>query len=568
MLAWSQLRTALTVARALTAAPAFRHPPAAINGTYACEDQYTLGEVLKGELNFQGWVLSDMNAVHEGSRTFNAGTDQILGNVTYRVAGLYNSGNSLDLGFGSALVPFVENGTVSVDRVDDAAVRILSASYRFHWDDPARPTLTEDQRNVQRDHKVKIREIAAAGTVLLKNKNHALPLRKPFSLAVFGLDAGADPNGVNSVPAAFVNTYPANVTLPYGGGSANGTVAMGWGSGWVSFPYLITPLEALQARAREDNTWIQAVTDNYNNFSIDYLASQVNDACLVFINANSGEESIVVDGNYGDRQNLTAWWRGDSLVEQVAGQCNNTVVVTHAPSALLMPWADHENVTAIVWAGQPGQESGNALVDVLYGEVNPSGRLPYTIAKAQKDYSASVDYTPLIYQGSEYHINYTESHFVDYRHFQANDIEPLYPFGYGLSYTNFTYSGLSVNAASKRYRRTAKKTTHKTPYTEDLYDTAYTVSAKVKNTGKLDGHEVAQLYVKLSDEAEAPFKQFKGFERTYVKKGKSATVTFELRKRDIVYWSVKKQAWVLPKSFEVYVGASSADLKLNKKVTL
>ncbi len=216
----------------------------------------------------------------------------------------------------------------------------------------------------------------------------------------------------------------------------------------------------------------------------------------------------------------------------------------------------------------PGQESGNALADVLYGDVNPSGRLPYTIAKKQKDYSATVDYFNRTWVGHLQHIEYKERTQVDYRHFQANDIEPLYPFGFGLSYTNFTYSGLSVNAASKRYRRTAKKTTHNTPYTDDLYDTAYTVSVKVKNSGGVDGHEVAQLYVKLSDEAEAPFKQLKGFERTYIKSSKSATVTFELRKRDIIYWSVEKQEWVLPKSFEVYVGASSADLRLSHKVTL
>jgi hypothetical protein len=96
----------------------------------------------------------------------------------------------------------------------------------------------------------------------------------------------------------------------------------------------------------------------------------------------------------------------------------------------------------------------------------------------------------------------------------------------------------------------------------------YTVTTTVKNTGAVDGHEVAQLYVKLSDEAKAPFRQLKGFERAYIKAGKSATITFELRKRDIVFWNVSKQAWVLPKSFEVYVGASSEDLKLSKEVTV
>ncbi len=372
---------------------------------------------------------------------------------------------------------------------------------------------------------------------------------------MFGLDAGADPNGLN--------VYTA-------GASANGTVAMGWGSGFLKFPYLVTPLDALTARAREDSTWLQAVTNNYALEAIDSLAGYAyNAACLVFVNANSGEELEAVEDNAGDRNNLTAWSRGDELVRQVAGGCSNTIVIAHSPGALLMPWADHANVSGIVWGGLPGQESGNALVDVLYGRVNPSGRLAYTIAKAAADYPAAVDYGTSSWTGELYHINYTESMLVDYRHFQANDIAPLYAFGHGLSYTSFEYSSLTVGTPSMRYRRTTTSaSTKSTPYSDTLYETLYTVSAKVKNSGGVDGHEVAQLYVKLSDEAEAPFEQLKGFERTMIKNGKSATVTFELRKRDIVYWSVEKQQWVLPKSFKVYVGASSADLRLSHEVTL
>ncbi len=500
-------------------------------------------------------------ALNDTEKPFLAGTDQLMGYVEHRYLGV--EGITLDStdGLGRDLLPWIDNGTVSLARVDDAATRILANVYQFNLNDTNRPDSvtrfyafdTGDFRNVQADHRFKIREIAAAGTVLLKNDG-ILPLSKPKALGVFGADAGPNPRGVNS--ASF-------------GVAANGTVAMGYGSGWTEFPYLISPLEAINARARDENTWIQATTDNYALDTIDTIASQTyNDACLVFINSQSGEEVGCIENNCGDRNNLTAWQRGDDLVTQVAGNCSNTVVIAHSPGALLMPWADHENISAIVWAGLPGQESGNAIVDILYGEVNPSGRLPYTIAKEKDDYSATVEYFNRTWVGHLQHIEYKEKTHVDYRHFQANDIEPLYAFGYGLSYTNFTYSGLSVNAASKRYRRTAKKTTHKTPYTEDLYDTAYTVSAKVKNTGKLDGHEVAQLYVKLSDEAEAPFKQLKGFERTLIKKGKSATITFELRKRDIVYWSVKKQEWVLPKSFEIYVGPNSEESKLSKKITL
>ncbi len=530
----------------------------AINGTFACENQRLIGEILKGELDFRGWVISDFMALNSSAAPFVAGTDVILGAVVTHVPNTNQTIFQPGPGYGADLLPLVEDKTVSLARVDDAATRILSTWYHFDQtnNNQPEPVPSGGFRNVQAGPATiaKIREIGAAGTVLLKNDKHALPLNKPRALAVFGLDAASDPHGVNFYS---------------GGASANGTVAMGYGSGWTQFPYLVSPLEALQVRASKEETVVQWVTDNYDLPTIDTLASAgYNDACLVFVNSNAGEATTGIQGNIGDRNNLTAWSRGDSLIEQVAANCSNTIVVAHSPGALLMPWADHDNVTAIVWAGLPGQESGNALVDVLHGAVNPSGRLPYTLGKKRSDFSADVDYAAEGWKGQFYHINYTESHFVDYRHFQANDLEPLYPFGYGLSYTNFTYSGLKVSGASKHHRRTAKNTSHKTPYTEDLYDTAYTVSTKVKNTGKLDGHEVAQLYVRLSDEAEAPFKQLKGFERTHIKSSKSATVTFELRKRDIVYWSVEKQEWVLPKSFEVYVGANSADVKLSQKISL
>ncbi len=543
-------------------------PPASlrrpgINGTFACEDQHTLGDVLKGELNFQGWIISDYAASNSTANAFNAGMDTEMGGLTLRYPGT-NITNTSSPALGTALLPYVNDGTVSQARVDDAATRILSAWYHFGLNDSGRPEPVTNfygfstivaLRQLQANHKKKIREIGAAGTVLLKNDNKTLPLNKPAALAVFGLDAGADPLGVN---------------LGANGASANGTVAMGYGSGWTKFPYLVTPLDALTARAAEDNTWLQSVTDNYAIDTIDDLATlEYNSACLVFINSNSGEEISAIQDNLGDRNNLTAWSRGDALVEQVAGNCSNTVVIAHSPGALLMPWADHENISAIVWAGLPGQESGNALVDVLYGDVNPSGRLAYTLAKKRSDYPADVDYSTEDWTGEFVKIEYNETVYIDYRHFENKGIEPLYPFGHGLSYTSFEYSSLKVATASKRFRRTTGSTSSKsTPYSDSLYDALYTVTATVKNTGKLDGHEVAQLYVKLSDEAEVPVKQLKGFERPFIKAGKSATVTFELRKRDVAYWSTVKQEWVLPKGFEVYVGASSADLKLSKKVTL
>src|SRR5262245_49291405 len=140
---------------------------------------------------------------------------------------------------------------------------------------------------------------------------------------------------------------------------------MGWGSGTSQFSYLITPLEALQARARQDKTVFQWVIDDYNYPLITRTAQQAT-VCIAFINSDSGEGYITVEGFFGDRYNLSAWNNGDMLVTTVAANCRKTIVVVHSVGQINMEaWADHPNVTAIVWASLPGQESGNSLVDVI-----------------------------------------------------------------------------------------------------------------------------------------------------------------------------------------------------------
>ena len=168
------------------------------------------------------------------------------------------------------------------------------------------------------------------------------------------------------------------------------------------------------------------------------------DVAIVGINSDSGEDYIVVDGNEGDRNNLTAWHNGDSLVLAVAAVNNNTVVVVHSVGPLILEaWIDHPNVTAVLWAGLPGQESGNSLVDVLYGSYNPSGRLPFTIARNRSDYVADVIYIDTAVPATP-QINYTEGLNIDYRHFLSANITPRYEFGYGLSYTTFNFTNLQV----------------------------------------------------------------------------------------------------------------------------
>ena len=221
-------------------------------------------------------------------------------------------------------------------------------------------------------------------------------------------------------------------------------------------------------------------------------------------------------------------------IQAVADANENTVVVIHSTGPVLMPWIDHENIKAVVWPGLPGQETGNSLADVLFGDVNPSGRLPYTIAKKEEDYAAHV--TP------ESNIEYTEKLEVGYRHFDSSDIEPLFAFGHGLSYSTFEYGNIKVNTNH------GKK------------DVLATVTAFVKNTGDVDGAEVPQVYVSFPESAEEPPKVLRGFERVFIKSGKQTKVTFEFKEIDLSIWT-EESGWTVPEGeYTVHVGSSSRDI--------
>ena len=289
--------------------------------------------------------------------------------------------------------------------------------------------------DVRDDHASVIREIGRASTVLLKNKNGTLPLTGHEKwTAIIGEDAGSNAYGVNGCPDR---------------GCDNGTLAMGWGSGTADFPYLITPEEAIQNHILSQGSGVVfAVLDNAAFTQIQAQASQASVA-LVFANADSGEGYISVDGNEGDRNNLTLWKQGDDLIRNVSALCNNTIVVIHSTGPVLMAdWYSNDNVTAIIWAGLPGQESGNALVDVLYGAYNPSGKLPFTIGPTRASYGTDVLYEPNNCLGAPQQA-FSEGVFIDYRAFDRANITPTYEFGFGLSYTTFSYSNLvaaSTNA--------------------------------------------------------------------------------------------------------------------------
>jgi beta-glucosidase len=247
----------------------------------------------------------------------------------------------------------------------------------------------------------------------------------PKSIAIIGSDAGPNFSGPNA--CANGNTDK---------GCSQGTLAMGWGSGTANFPYLVDPLSAIAAwvRSQDPTVVVDYLLDDFNTKQASTLAAR-SELCMVFANADSGEGYITVDGNAGDRNNLTLWHGGDALIQATTSQCSNTIVILHTVGPVLMEsWIENPNITDVLYAGLPGQETGNALLDVLIGAVNPSGRLPYTIAKNANDYPAQVVYTNPTGEAI-IHIPYTEELEIDYRHFDAHSIQPRFEFGFGLSYT-------------------------------------------------------------------------------------------------------------------------------------
>ncbi|EED13089.1 hypothetical protein TSTA_055890 [Talaromyces stipitatus ATCC 10500] len=518
---------------------------------YACANSYTLNNLLKRELDFQGFVISDWGADTSGVSSTLAGLDMSMPGDT-----LFSSGDS----YGSAnLTISVVNGTVPEYRIDDMAIRIMAAYYKIgrdkyqvpinfnSWnrdiDDPIYATAgreygigrVNEHVDVRGNHASMIREIGAASTVLLKNTDGALPLsgEEKFT-AVFGSDADADPVGINSVLIMAV------------------TMAL--------LPLAYNKIQALASQA---------------------------DVALVFVNSDSGEEFIVVDGNEGDRNNLTLWRDGDTLIKAVT-QNNNTVVVIHSDGPVLVGgWYENPNVTAILWA------------DVLYGRVNPGGKSPFTWGKAREDYSADVLYAPN---------NGDEAPQID---LTEEPISPLYMNSdHGLSYTTFAYSNIRVrplrnpapyvptsgltepapvfgnfstdwsdylfleSSGDPDYGLSAdeylpENATSAVPQplhpaggqpggNPGLYEQVAIVTVDITNTGTVSGDE----YISHGG-PDDPKIVLRGFDRISLRPQETKEFSVVLTRRDISNWDVVSQNWVVteyPKT--VYVGSSSRELRL------
>ncbi|SCO91266.1 probable beta-glucosidase precursor [Fusarium oxysporum] len=542
-----------------------------INGSYACQNSKILNGLMKKELGFQGYIMSDWYAVHSGVASVEAGLDMDMPG-TPRV----NKTRLPDLGhgrmssfFGGNITIGVNNGTMSEARLNDMIERIMSPYFHLHQDQDF-PTVdsssvylntfsqrntwfndeiwdidyNEGPRNVRADHPETIRRHAAESTVLLKNINNALPLKSPRYLGIFG-------NGVGEMQNGPLNRFGANESLEYG------TYAVGGGSGAARLSYLVTPLEALHAKAREDGTLAEAWLNNtmISTSNVSSLWSwRGPDACLVFLKGWARE---VVD-----REFLDLDYNGNGIVESVARQCNNTIVITHSAGSNNLPFADHPNVTGILLAHYPGEQAGNSIVDVLYGKVNPSGRLPYTVAYNESDWNAPL-VTNIQTNGTEdWQSWFDEGLEIDYRYFDAHNISVRYPFGFGLSYTTFGLSDINIKASRDNITSTPESAETIPGGNPNLWKTLYTVEAVVRNTGSVAGSAVPQLYVSFPDSVpDTPPQQLRGFEKIQLGAGESRMAKFELMRRDISFWDIVTQQWVVPEGeFTVSVGFSSRDL--------
>lgn len=402
-------------------------------------------------------MVSDWGAQHSNLASANAGLDMTM-------PGEGDYGSEYGSYWGGALTEAMLNQAVAQWRLDDMVIRIMAAFYKVgrdtkqvdinysswtletegyqYWAAKMGNTTVNQHVDVQAEHGALIREMGAKATVLFKNVGKALPLVKPESIAVIGEDAQDNPDGPNGCVDRICN---------------NGTLAMGWGSATAEYPYLIAPATALEKQAAADGT---AFTNVKGNFDLDAARAAASEAsvAIVFANANSGEGYTTLDGNFGDRNNLTLWKGGDELIQAVAEVNPNTVVVIHSVGPVLI---DHiktnPNVTAILWAGLPGQESGNSLVDVLYGVVNPQGRTPFTWGKESKDWGVSILFNSTEPTPQQ---DFAEGSFIDYRYFDREEIEPSFEFGFGLSYAEFTYENL---AATLQENATYTPATGETP---------------------------------------------------------------------------------------------------------
>lgn len=488
-------------------------------GQYCTHNEYLIKYLLKEELGFKGAVISDWGAVHNTREALLNGTDVEMGTDLSMLP-------DPDYGkfyMGDTVVSLVKNNKVAESVIDDKVRRILGVMYKTNMFDERKPGAFNTK-----EHQNTALKIAEEAIVLLKNDN-VLPLKK------------AETNNIAVIGA--------NATKKH---------ASGGGSSQVNAKYEVTPLEGIKNIANENAqiTFAQGYKIAEDATADDKLIQEAVNA------AKNSETAIVVGGfvhGYSDAWSDNAYdaegtdkpdiqlpFGQDELINAVIEANPNTIVVLYGggPSDM-SKWVD--KAKGIIQAWYPGMEGGNALAEIIFGEVNPSGKLPVTFPKKLNDSPAhAMDNYPFTEDKT---LEYKEGVFVGYRYFDSKNIEPQFCFGHGLSYTTFEYGDLNITSTGNN---------------------GYSIKLKVTNTGNRQGKEVVQLYIKDDESSvDRPEKELKAFKKIALEAGESKEVELTIDASAFKYFDTNKGDWYLePGKFEILVGASSKDIRLSESVTL
>jgi beta-glucosidase len=488
-----------------------------VNGQWCAENPYLLTETLRKRWGFRGFVISDWGSTYSTDATINAGMDlEMPGGDAMRVWAnkpeTKRDGNGAGWLTADKVMAAVSAGRVTQEAVDDGVRRILRVMFTAGLFDRAHveggDVDTPEQRQIART-------AANESIVLLKNSGSLLPLsadRTP-KIAVIG------PNG------AVART---------GGG----------GSSLVRPKYAITALNGIVEAAGPRADIVHALGVVMEGEDAGKPPQELREEAVAV--ARHSDVAVVVVGNSPklegegfDRKSMDLPAGQDELIEAIAGANRNTIVVIAAGAPVTMTrWIGR--VAAVVYAWYGGQDAGHAIGDMLFGAINPSGKLPVTFPKALQDSPAYGHYP-----GENLHVEYAEGIYVGYRGFDKHDVEPLFPFGHGLSYTTFEYSQLKIPAGRISVGKPVD------------------IAVSVRNSGTRAGAEVAQLYLQPPpSRVDRPVKELKGFGRVMLQPGETKTVSFTLDKAAMSFYDPAIHDWVAePGRFTVLVGASSRDIR-------
>ncbi|MED0963558.1 glycoside hydrolase family 3 C-terminal domain-containing protein [Bacillus paramycoides] len=462
-----------------------------INGEYASENNYLLHDILKDEWGFEGFVISDWGAVNE------------------RVESLAN-GLELEMpssfGIGEKkIVAAVNGGELSVEKLDQAVERLLNIIFKAYDNQLENAVYSKDA------HHQLARAVASESMVMLQNEDSILPLKKEGTVAVIG-------------------------------GFAKQPRYQGGGSSHINPTKLESILEEIETVSGEKTNILFA--QGYDLASDDIDGNMINEAKKVAERADTAVLFVGLPDRYEsegfDRKHLQMPENHVQLIEAIAEVQSNIVVVLSNGAPIEMPWIG--KVKGILEGYLGGQALGGAIADILFGDANPSGKLAETFPKVLSDNPSYLNFP-----GEGDKVEYKEGVFVGYRYYDMKNIEPLFPFGFGLSYTNFEYSNISIDK-------------------KEIKDTdTVSVRVNVKNTGSTVGKEIVQLYIKdVESTMIRPEKELKGFEKVALQPGEEKTVSFTLNKRSFAYYNVELKDWhVETGEFEILVGKSSKEIVLH-----